>query len=36
MKSNIEFDNSYLWDPTVFRPGFNENKEISSEEYTAL
>ncbi len=25
MKSNLEFDNSYLWNPVVFEPEFNEN-----------
>jgi hypothetical protein len=25
MQDSTQFDNNYLWDPVVFRPGFNEN-----------
>jgi hypothetical protein len=27
MKNATQFDNGYLWDPVVFRPGFNENSD---------
>jgi hypothetical protein len=27
MKSNLVYDTSYLWDPTVFSPSFNQNTE---------